>query len=94
MSETIFKQKKSKKTISSKTASHALILLNDDVNTFDYVADCLVEICKHEYTQAFQCTLIAHHKGKCEVKRGNVKALKNMNSYLSDKGLTSYIIKF
>ena len=30
----------------------SLLLLNDDVNTFDYVIETLVKVCKHTYEQA------------------------------------------
>jgi len=29
-----------------------LILYNDDINTFDYVISCLIEICEHDFVQA------------------------------------------
>lgn len=33
----------------------AIILYNDDVNTFDFVIETLVELCEHQVTQAEQC---------------------------------------
>ena len=53
-----------------------LILFNDDVNTFDYVIDTLVEVCGHDRMQAENCTWIAHFKGKCPVKNGTLEQLK------------------
>ncbi|MFN4929813.1 MAG: ATP-dependent Clp protease adaptor ClpS, partial [Bacteroidota bacterium] len=47
-----------------------LILYNDDVNTFDYVIDSLVEVCDHDVVQAEQCAYLVHYTGKCEVKNG------------------------
>ncbi|HPS84363.1 MAG TPA: ATP-dependent Clp protease adaptor ClpS [Bacteroidales bacterium] len=41
----------------------SLILMNDDVNTFDHVIDSLIEICNHNEEQAEQCALITHLKG-------------------------------
>ncbi len=49
--------------------THNLIVWNDDVNTFDWVIESLVDICGHETLQAEQCALIIHHKGKCGVKK-------------------------
>lgn len=41
---------------------YKLVLHNDDVNTFDFVIECLIEICKHTPEQAEQCTLLVHYK--------------------------------
>lgn len=68
-----------------------LVLHNDDVHTFDYVADALVEICEHSYEQATQCTLITHYKGKCEVKKGVFRSLKPLKEALLKKELNATI---
>ena len=64
-----------------------LVLYNDDYHTFDFVIDCLVEICKHDSYQAEQCAWIVHHKGKCDIKSGSYKVLKPMKEKLADKEL-------
>jgi ATP-dependent Clp protease adaptor protein ClpS len=68
-----------------------LIIYNDDVNTFDHVIECLVDICQHEWIQAEQCTLIIHYKGKCLVKSGEYDKLEKMCNSLHDRGLTAEI---
>lgn len=65
-----------------------LILYNDEINTFDFVIKCLIDICGHEYEQAEQCTLTAHFNGKCHVKSGDIQELKPMCKALSMMGLT------
>lgn len=65
-----------------------LILHNDEDNTFDHVIDCLIEICKHDSTQAEQCATITHYKGKCDVKTGAYDELSLMKDQLSSKGLS------
>jgi ATP-dependent Clp protease adaptor protein ClpS len=65
-----------------------LILHNDDIHTFDYVIDALVDVCKHDEIQAEQCAIITHHKGKCDVKKGAFEVLKPMKDKLSSKGLS------
>lgn len=70
-----------------------LIVYNDDFNTFDFVIESLVKVCKHELEQATQCTYIIHFKGKCQVKRGSFKNLKAMCTALLDRGITAEIIK-
>jgi ATP-dependent Clp protease adaptor protein ClpS len=68
-----------------------LIVYNDDYNTFDFVIEALVKVCKHEKIQAEQCTYIIHHKGKCQVKRGELKDLVLMCTSLLERGLTAEI---
>ncbi len=65
-----------------------LILYNDDVNTFDFVINSLVEVCGHEFEQAEQCAFIAHFKGRCLVKSGNYEDLKGMSDELTLRRLT------
>lgn len=68
-----------------------LILHNDDVNTFDFVIETLVEVCGQNPLQAEQCAFIVHHNGKCSVKRGSYEDLKPMCQALLDKGLSASI---
>jgi len=65
-----------------------LALFNDDVNSFDFVIECLIEICHHNQEQAEQCTLIAHFKGKCTVKTGDFYELKPLLDEMQLRGLT------
>ena len=70
-----------------------LMLFNDDVNTFDHVIDSLIEICGHEPSQAEQCALLVHTKGKCDIKRGNLNRLEKMCVSLLNRGLSAKIIQ-
>ena len=69
-----------------------LILYNDDVNTFDFVIESLITVCKHTLEQAEQCTMLVHYKGKCTVKTGDMETLMPMHQKLLGRGLTSEII--
>lgn len=71
---------------------YKLVLHNDDVHTFDYVIDSLIEICKHTLEQAEQCTILVHYKGKCTVKTGSLDLLKPMHEKLLSRELTSEIV--
>jgi ATP-dependent Clp protease adaptor protein ClpS len=71
--------------------SGSLILINDDINTFEHVIKSLVEICGHDSVQAEQCALIVHFKGSCEVKLGIVEVLNAMSRSLNAKGLNSKV---
>jgi len=68
-----------------------LILHNDDIHSFDYVIHALIDICEHGYEQATQCTIIAHYKGKCDVKKGNFEALKPLKEALIERELNATI---
>jgi ATP-dependent Clp protease adaptor protein ClpS len=65
-----------------------LILYNDDVNSFEFVIESLVEVCGHDPEQAEQCTLIAHIKGRCAIKSGSFNELRLMSEELARRGLT------
>jgi ATP-dependent Clp protease adaptor protein ClpS len=72
---------KEKKLPDSETGSgldsgKKLVLFNDNVHTFDFVIETLVEVCNHDPEQAENCALIAHFKGKCAVKNGSFEELK------------------
>jgi ATP-dependent Clp protease adaptor protein ClpS len=71
---------------------HEIVLFNDDVNTFDYVIETLVDVCEHSPQQAEQCSLIVHYKGKCTVKTGEYDDLKPRCSRLLQAGLSAEIV--
>jgi ATP-dependent Clp protease adaptor protein ClpS len=73
------------------SALKEIVLHNDDVNTFEHVIDCLVEICDHDPIQAEQCAWIVHHNGKCSVKRGSFDQLEPRCVALLDRGLSAAI---
>ncbi|MCG5643387.1 ATP-dependent Clp protease adaptor ClpS [Flavobacteriaceae bacterium LSUCC0859] len=68
-----------------------LVVHNDEVNTFDYVINTLMRVCKHTNEQAQQCTLIIHFNGKCTVKSGPFEKLKPICLALLDAGLQATI---
>jgi len=72
--------KEKKRTDSSvdteKSSGRKLVLFNDDVNTFDFVIETLMDVCGHTPFQAENCALIAHFKGKCAIKNGSYEDLK------------------
>jgi ATP-dependent Clp protease adaptor protein ClpS len=65
-----------------------LILFNDEVNTFDFVIETLIDVCGHDHMQAEQCALVAHYKGKCAVKSGSFIELKPVYDELTNRKLT------
>lgn len=71
---------------------HEIILYNDDVNTFDFVIDSLIDVCDHTLEQAEQCTILVHYKGKCTVKSGAYDDLKPRCSKLLSLGLSAELV--
>ena len=71
---------------------HELIVHNDEVNTFDHVIETLVQVCNHTPTQAEQCTILIHYKGKCGVKTGNYEDLKERCIKILDAGISAEVI--
>ncbi|NOY51213.1 MAG: ATP-dependent Clp protease adaptor ClpS [Chlorobi bacterium] len=65
-----------------------LILFNDDVNTFEFVIDSLIEVCEHNPMQAENCAMITHFKGRCPVMSGSFKDLEPYHKALSKRQLT------
>ena len=65
-----------------------LILFNDDVNTFDFVIETLIDVCGHDPHQAEQCAMVAHYNGKCAVKSGTVIELKPVHDEMWDRKLS------
>lgn len=64
-----------------------LIVWNDEVNTFEWVIETLVEICGHTLEQAEQCAIIIDSKGKYAVKEGSFEQLKPMCEAIIDRGI-------
>lgn len=67
--------------------THSLIVWNDNVNTFEWVIETLVDICGHSAEQAEQCAMIIHNQGKYAVKHGTYEALKPMCDSITDRGI-------
>ncbi len=68
-----------------------IIVYNDDVNTFDWVIECFVDVCQHSAAQAEQLSYLIHFKGKATVKTGNIKELKPIKEALQERGLSAVI---
>lgn len=77
--------------LEEEQVEHQLIVHNDDVNTFDWVIQSLVEICDHSFIQAEQCSILIHNKGKATVKHGEYDTLKPMKEGLTDRGIQATI---
>jgi ATP-dependent Clp protease adaptor protein ClpS len=65
----------------------SLIVWNDEVNTFEWVIETLVEVCGHSAEQAEQCAYIIHYQGKYAVKQGSYDELKPLCDAITDRGI-------
>ena len=65
----------------------SLVVWNDEVNTFEWVIETLMDVCKHDAEQAEQCAMIIHSQGKYGVKRGSYEELKPMCDAITDRGI-------
>lgn len=72
-------------------APYSLVVWNDEVNSFDWVIQTLIEICKHSTEQAEQCAMIIHTQGKYAVKQGSYEELKPMCDAITDRGIGATI---
>ncbi len=70
---------------------YQLIVWNDEVNTFEWVIETLMDICRHSREQAEQCAYIIHYKGKYAVKEGDIDDLKPMCTAITDRGISATI---
>jgi ATP-dependent Clp protease adaptor protein ClpS len=66
---------------------YSLIVWNDEVNTFEWVIETLVEVCGHSAEQAEQCAYIIHFQGKYAVKQGSYDELKPLCDAITDRGI-------
>jgi ATP-dependent Clp protease adaptor protein ClpS len=69
----------------------SLIIWNDEINTFEWVIETLIDICGHSEEQAEQCAMIIHSKGKYAVKEGIYDILKPMCDAITERGIGATI---
>lgn len=69
-----------------------LMVFNDEVNTFDFVIETLMDVCGHTSEQAEQCTVLIHYKGKCSVKKGSFEELAPMRNDICRRGISAEVL--
>jgi ATP-dependent Clp protease adaptor protein ClpS len=77
--------------LTEEAINYNLIVWNDEVNTFDWVIDTLMDICGHEREQAEQCAMLIHTKGKYAVKNGSYDFLKPQCEGITDRLINATI---
>lgn len=78
-------------TMVESAFTSSLIVWNDEVNTFEWVIEALIQICGHSQEQAEQCALIIHSQGRYAVKNGSYTLLKPMCDEITDRGIGATI---
>ena len=78
-------------TVTEISQGYSLIVWNDEVNTFEWVIETLIKICKHTEEQAEQCAMLIHTQGKYAVKKGEYEVLKPMCDAITDRGIGATI---
>jgi ATP-dependent Clp protease adaptor protein ClpS len=74
-------------TLTLEDLGCSLIVWNDEVNTFEWVIETLVQVCGHTQEQAEQCSYFIHYKGKYAVKQGSYEELKPMCDAITERGI-------
>ena len=73
--------------ITELASAYSLVVWNDEVTTFEWVIETLIEVCGHNKEQAEQCALFIHNKGKYAVKSGDYDTLKPMCNSITERGI-------
>ncbi|MGQ0737425.1 MAG: ATP-dependent Clp protease adaptor ClpS [Bacteroidota bacterium] len=68
-----------------------LVVWNDEVNTFEWVIETLMEVCGHSEEQAEQCAYIIHFRGKYAVQNGSYEELKPQCDAITDRGINATV---
>jgi len=66
---------------------YSLVVWNDEVNSFEWVIQTLIEVCNHSTEQAEQCAMIIHTQGKYAVKQGSYDELKPLCDAITERGI-------
>ncbi|HEY9560503.1 MAG TPA: ATP-dependent Clp protease adaptor ClpS [Anseongella sp.] len=67
---------------------NALVLWNDDHNTFEHVINCMMKYIKKSAAEAEEIAHIVHNKGKCTIMEGSKTDLVEYYNILKLEGLT------
>ena len=77
--------------LTEESTGYNLIVWNDEVNTFEWVIETLIDVCGHNQEQAEQSAIIIHHKGKYAVKSGSYDALKPQCDAINERLINATI---
>ena len=75
--------------ITDREKTYQIVIWNDEVNTFEWVIETLIDVCGHSEEQAEQCALLIHTQGKYAVQQGNFRKLKPKVEAIVDRGINA-----
>lgn len=81
------KRQEETETLATTEGYCNLVVWNDEVNTFEWVIETLVEVCGHSAEQAEQCAILIDAKGKYPVKEGSYDHLKPQCDAITERGI-------
>lgn len=68
-----------------------LVVWNDEVNTFEWVIETLMEVCGHSHEQAEQCAYLIHFTGKYAVQNGSYDTLKPKCDAITERAINATV---
>ncbi len=77
--------------LTEEAVNLSLVVWNDEVNTFEWVIDTLIDVCGHQREQAEQCAMLIHTKGKYAVKNGSYEMLKPQREAITERLINATI---
>ncbi len=77
--------------LTEEAVNLSLVVWNDEVNTFEWVIDTLIDVCGHQREQAEQCAMLIHTKGKYAVKNGSYEILKPQKEAITERLINATI---
>lgn len=91
MAQPLFEESQDTDILTGNGTGCQLIVWNDEVNTFEWVIETLIDVCGHSAEQAEQCAMIIHTKGKYAVKEGEFDTLKSMCDSITERGINATV---
>jgi ATP-dependent Clp protease adaptor protein ClpS len=86
-------QKESKVLEQETNTEYELVVMNDEINTFDHVIINLIEVCGVDDEHAIQCTLMIHNFGESVIVEGERNELLVMEEGLNLAGIDAEVRK-
>ena len=77
--------------LTETSPNFTLIVWNDEVNTFEWVIETLIEVCNHTQEQAEQCAMLINTKGKYAVKNGSYDNMKPQCDAITERKIGATI---
>lgn len=91
MEEIVIEKQEVSETDINNTNKYKLIILNDDINTFEHVIMCLMNICDIDMEAAAGVAITVHLTGSCVAKTGDEDTIQAMCMGLCIEGINAKV---